>query len=235
MKGDNQDDWVAEWFAGWPQPSGPKSGRYLNSQLANDPGYSTFSDRLRVQGHGTLLIYRITGDETPTPQDIAAENNPAPKPDQATPALPQAPPETVTAIEVPAAPKPDPRPARKLMHMAPENGQPDDLAFYLEEYHHSSDSIICTGNMTNATDERVSMGLAWRGTTIVDDKQNMLQIGRVAFSGGIDNEDLLPNVPLGFSYTLYEPHAGVTAITLNIFAGKWGHPDRLLFSNVPVQ
>jgi len=55
----NQPDaWAAYWFGGWPKPYGPYPMNQINSdQIHFD---YTPSNRVRLQGKGTLRFYRIT-------------------------------------------------------------------------------------------------------------------------------------------------------------------------------
>lgn len=132
------------------------------------------------------------------------------------------------------APTPESRPTYKKMHLAPKDGQPQSFMFFLEECHHSTNSIICTGNITNTTDEVFDFGLVWQGLLFVDDKQNTL-IGEFRLSNGSNHEDLLPNVPISYTLTIAEPHSGVNALTLRISGGRYRFPDDMMFYQVPVQ
>lgn len=61
----DSSDWVAEWYRGWTSPAGPFSHAEV------DAGRNTFnalpSKFLRLEGKGTLRIYRVTGQGATTP------------------------------------------------------------------------------------------------------------------------------------------------------------------------
>jgi hypothetical protein len=246
MLGENPEDWVADWSTGVQRPWGPVSGNDLNAERMR-PDNMTLGKRVRFQGHGTLRIYRLTGDENPTPEDIATEHHapkaspiastetPAPnEPSTALDAPPRVPPETV--IVTPDTQN-DPPPNRQLVHLESKEGHPEFFDLWIEECHRASDKIYCSGKIKNLADQVYHFNVQL--LTAIDDRGNTL---RGTTHGG--DYDLIPNTPVNLTLEMDEPHQSeMHSVTLRLWAGprsfSQGGPrddmHYLTFPNVPLQ
>lgn len=188
-------------------------------------GKSVITNSLQPQSTGVV-----------TSQPAATQPHPAqPHPAQPHPDLPKqkTPPRTEKPVQMPKLP------SYKISTILPTEGGSNDLSLMINECHHSGDSIICTGMITNNTDAPTQTGLY--GCNATDDEGNTFSLGSVVgtfyFPGVGGQFRLMPGVPTKVMVDVPDPHRNVKAINLQLYVDWDGNPSHLspVFKGIPVQ
>jgi hypothetical protein len=221
MAEEGPKDWVAEWYAGWEQPQGPWMANRVNGGLV--PLNNT-TRKVRVQGQGTFVLYRITGDEGQVKEKTKETHEKSGKDQGDTPN----PTPTVDATPAPAT-------AMLRKPTPPVSGLGTGYTFVIDECHRSGERVLCSGKAANTTD--ASSRLSSYTSRAVDDEGNSIQVNGVQFSDGNILQKLMPNVPVSFTIFVDDPHQNAKKLNFELhvsFEGASGF-DNLVFKDIPIQ
>jgi hypothetical protein len=153
--GNQPTAWVAEWYDGWPNPTGPLNNEQLTTTLSN---VNVPSKILRLQGSGVIRFYRtrsVTAKaDTPPVSLERAEVKPTTHSEEKStePARKDA-----LVEKNPAQP---PKPIHPPIHMQPLEGTQHNILMTMELCERTNrQTIHCWGYASNLTDESAELNL----------------------------------------------------------------------------